>query len=113
MPQDPNERKPGAHAAPSRRGVTLIELIVSMLLLGLLSSVATLAVRRTVPRRGDDPMADVSDSSLASVAAHRRISFPLVVDGRRAWATVLPDGSVIADSSLHINPLDGHVATAR
>ena len=101
----------------SRTGVTLIELIVVIAIVGVMAGVAALGFRAVRPRAGDNaPAAEVQaarDSSLRTghavrVATHMHsggLSAPI-------FALALPDGRVIASSELGIDPLTGRRAHA-
>lgn len=98
-------RTPGRHR---ELGVTLIEIIVSIALLGLLAGLVGLALYRSTP-------APFSGSVEARVATARRealrsgqpVSLNLAMGGRVRLATAFPDGSVLADSALGTDRLSG------
>jgi hypothetical protein len=87
--------------------VTLIELVITMALLGLIASVTTLAIRRIDEPPVDEPSRMLADSLRWTVAESRQVTIQLVVGGRRALATINPDGSVVADSSANVERLSG------
>ena len=95
-----------------RTGVTLVELVIAILLIGLLATVAGL----NVPR---DERASPTTSIRIAIAAAREsaidsgkaITQVITVRGNSYPVTALPNGSVIADSSLLIDRLSGTVAT--
>jgi prepilin-type N-terminal cleavage/methylation domain-containing protein len=79
--------------------MTLLEVLVTLVILGAMSSVATLAARRSrstvVDRR---TMLD--DSLRVAIADGRSITIVVEEQGRRIAATVEPDGQVVADSGF-------------
>jgi prepilin-type N-terminal cleavage/methylation domain-containing protein len=97
----------------ARTGVTLIELLITVVVLGVMSAVCTLAVRRIDRPPADDPASTIADSLTAAIRSRRAITFPLRSTATPAYATVLPDGRVVTDSSLHFHPLTGRQDRAR
>jgi prepilin-type N-terminal cleavage/methylation domain-containing protein len=95
-----------------RRGVTLLELLVTLVVLGVLTSVTTLGVRRIQQPAADDPLAIIADSLRIAIAESRAITFAIESHGGVANATVYPDGSVVADTALHIDGLSGRPTDA-
>lgn len=94
-----------------RSGMTLIEVLVTMTLIGLTASIATLAVRRVDEPRPDDPMRMIADSLRVAVATGRPITLHLVVNGVHALATIHPDGSIVADTTVPLDRLSGVLRT--
>lgn len=89
----------------SRRGVTLIELMVTLVLMAVLARVAVLAIH-------DPPRPDPTNPRVIVQAARSRaveqgiaVDTTIVVDGVTRPVTVLPDGRVIADSVVGVNRL--------
>lgn len=97
----------------SPRGVTLIELLVTLSLLAILSAVTTLAVRQIDKPRPRDPRAILADSIRIVLESGRPTTVHFIIDGIATSATIRPDGSVIADSLLELEPLSGTFARAR
>jgi hypothetical protein len=96
-----------ASRAAKSSGGTLIEVLISLVLLGIISSVVTLAVRRITPPDPTDPLTIIGDTINSVIASGRPLTLQFVVNGRAALATVSPDGSVIADTILHIERFTG------
>jgi prepilin-type N-terminal cleavage/methylation domain-containing protein len=96
-----------------RHGVTLIELLVTLSVLAILSAVTTLAVRRIDTPRPHDPRAILADSIRVVLESGRATTVHFVIDGVATNATIHPDGSVVADSLLDLEPLSGAFTRAR
>jgi prepilin-type N-terminal cleavage/methylation domain-containing protein len=96
-----------ARAASIRAGVTLLELLVSITVLALLSAITTLAMRRVEPPLANDPVRMLADSIRNTVATGRASHLELIINGKAVSVQVRPDGSVVADSVLGIEPLTG------
>ena len=90
-----------------RRGMTLVELLLTLAIMGVLLGVVTLALRRIAEPMREDPYHIVAESLRAAAASGRAISLSFVVQGGSAAATVFPDGSVVGDSVLAIERLSG------
>ena len=97
----------------NRKGMTLLELLVTLAIMGALLGVVTLAVRQIAKPAPDDPYHVVVDSLRAGVAHGRPITLRFVVQGVAAAATVYPDGSIVGDSVLAIERLSGKMPNAR
>jgi prepilin-type N-terminal cleavage/methylation domain-containing protein len=96
-----------------RRGTTLVELLVTLTIMGVLLGVVTLAVRRIAEPASEDPYHMVGDSLRAAAASGQAISLLFVVHGRSVAATVFPDGSIVSDSVLAIDRLSGKTSHVR
>jgi hypothetical protein len=90
-----------------RNGVTLGERLVTIAILGVLSAVATLAVRRIDKPNPDDPQTMLANGIRSVLKTGKPASLHFVIDGVAANATILPDGSVVADSALMVERLTG------
>lgn len=96
-----------------RQAFTLIEVIVTTMALGIIASVATLALRRFTPPRATDPATIIDDTLTAVMKTGRPVTLSFTVNGQPAVATVNPDGSIVADSALHVDRLSGRTSHAR
>ena len=96
-----------------RRGVTLVELLVTLSILAVLSGVTVLAVRRIDPPRPDDPNTILADSLREAVASGRSATVRLLMNSAPAWAVVRPDGGVVADSVFGVDRFTGAPIRAR
>lgn len=94
-------------------GVTLIELVVTLALLGLLAGVVGLAYRQPRPvAPADESAARVAAARAAALATARPVSISVPMAGRAYSATAYPDGTVLADSAVHVDVLTGRVRRA-
>ena len=99
---------------PRRRaGVTLAELTVVIVILGVMAGVTSVAFARRQP-------VDAANPTLASIAAARakaiRSAKPqtirLGLADSLSLATVYPDGRVVTSAAIAIDPLTGRTADA-
>lgn len=94
----------------ARSAMTLLEVLVTLTILAIVTSVATLALRPQERRRASI-RALLDDSLAVSIAQGRRIVIDATVDGRRVIATINADGSILADSETTprgaSDPIDG------
>lgn len=91
----------------THRGSTLVEMLITLTLLGVIAAVATLAIRRVSPPDPNDPLTVIADTINAVMKSGRPATLQFMVNGRPALATLNPDGSVVADSVLHVDRLTG------
>jgi prepilin-type N-terminal cleavage/methylation domain-containing protein len=121
-----------AMAAPrAPRGITLVELIVTLALLGLLAGVVGLTLHTAPHVPALDPttaqLLAARDSALRTghpvtitltvtrVAADARDDDgrpAAAIDDAAAEATALPDGRIVASGTIPIDPLSGSVRDA-
>jgi len=83
-----------------RRGMTLLEVLITLVVLAMLTSMATLAPHPAA-RKSHELFAMLDDSLSAAIAQGRTITIVVEVAGRFASATVSPLGRVVADSEFH------------
>ncbi|HEY4216571.1 MAG TPA: prepilin-type N-terminal cleavage/methylation domain-containing protein [Gemmatimonadaceae bacterium] len=96
-----------------RRGVTLLELLVTLVLLGMIAAVATVGAARIRSETPTNPQSIVAESLRVAITENRAITFDVPVGDTMATATVSPDGSIVADSAIHIDALSGRPVNAR
>lgn len=96
-----------------RCGMTLVELLVTLAIMGVLLGVVTLAVRRIAEPVPADLYHIVGDSLRVAASSGRPISLFFVVHGVSVATTVFPDGSIVGDSSLAIERLSGKASHVR
>ena len=100
-----------------RGGVTLLELIVVIALLGVIAGVTGIALHRATPVTGvGREAALVTTARDSALRSGRVVTIELRVSAlgarRSATATAFPDGRVVADPVLNIDPLTGRGASA-
>lgn len=90
------------------RGVTLVELVVVLALLGIMSGVVGLSLRsaRPVPTQNVALLAAARARDLA-LRLGRSVTIVIARDSQSFDVTALPDGRVVAAKSLTIDPLTG------
>lgn len=99
--------------ASNKRGMTLLEFLVTLSIMGVILGVATLAFRRIEERAPNDPYRLVDDSLRHAVSTGVPVTLRFIVNGVSAAATVFPDGSIVGDSALGIDRLIGRTPGVR
>jgi len=97
-------------ARRSSAGVTLVELMVVLVLLGLMAAVVGLAWRRDPVRTRDattDGQGAIAAARHQALASGRAVRVELTIDGQRVAIAALPDGRVIAPEGMRVDPLTG------
>jgi prepilin-type N-terminal cleavage/methylation domain-containing protein len=89
-----------------RVGVTLVELMVVLVLLGLLASVAVLDWRRSSPPSPPDEGA-IAVARQRALATGTTVRLEVTTAGGRVAIAALPDGSLIGVGKLRLDPLTG------
>jgi prepilin-type N-terminal cleavage/methylation domain-containing protein len=88
------------------RGVTMVELLVVLVLLGLMAGVVGLAWRPSPTRAAESPLIAARQRAIQSgIPTPVQLSDTLTV-------IAMPDGSVIGAGALSIDPLTGAPAPA-
>jgi prepilin-type N-terminal cleavage/methylation domain-containing protein len=91
-----------------RRASTLIELMVTLAVLSIVSAVATLALGGVASGRlREDAWSAVTVARAQALREGRAVTLRLRAAGRVVVATAFPDGSIVADSALGLDPLTG------
>lgn len=98
----------------TQRGVTLVEMLVALALLGVIAGVATVQL---IPARlpGKDQVATLlAGLRHRAIREARTITATLTPDSAGAkLVTAFPDGRVVADPSVPVDPFTGYVNAAR
>jgi len=91
-----------------QHGVTLVELLVVLALLGILSGVVGLTLRSAQPPATADPVrAAVALARDSSIRSGHAVSIVLATDSQPYDVTALPDGRIIGDKRLATDTLTG------
>ena len=97
-----------------RRGVTLVELLVSIMLLVLIVSVVVPAVRASAPPPADSPQLRLMSARRAALSRGEATTIDWMGDGgSRRPVTIWPDGHITTDSSPGIEWMTGQPDTVR
>jgi prepilin-type N-terminal cleavage/methylation domain-containing protein len=96
----------------ARRGVTLVELLAVLALLGVATGVAGLAFRAPGLERPTNELAfdRVASARHEAIVTGRSVSTTVVIDGRPRAVTAHADGRVLADSMAALDALSGRPA---
>lgn len=91
-----------------RRGVTLLELLVSLILLSLVGSVAVPAIRAVAPAPADSPQRRLSNARRIALVRGEAMTIDWAgSDGKTRPVTIWPDGHITADSSPGVEAVTG------
>lgn len=98
-------------ALSSRPGFTLLEILLVLAIMAIMATVVTL------PRHGvgkgegidEDLERDVGMAQAAAIRSGRPVSAIVVVAGDSAMILALPDGSVVAESTVPVTSTTGRV----
>ena len=92
----------------SRRGVTLVELMVVLVLLGLMAGVVGLAWHRPAnPSSEDAGRAAITQARTHALESGTTVRVQLTIAGRRVTVAALPDGSLIVPAGVSLDGLTG------
>ncbi len=94
-------------------GVTLIELLVAVTVLGVVGAVATLALRPLPEPPANDPATAIRALRRSALASGRATAGVVILHDSSFNITAYPDGSVVADSAVGLLRLAGVLDHAR
>lgn len=97
---------------PSRAGATLLELVVALSILAIAATLAVPALRRAAeaPPTARDRIAAARRSALEH---GRAVTLELRDSAGAHLLTAYPDGRVVADTTLGVDPLNGRPRAGR
>lgn len=85
----------------TRRGVTLVALLVTLAVLGIAAGIGGLAVATwTAPAPPATPASRLAAARRAAISAGRAVTITDTIGGARRAATAFADGRVVADSGF-------------
>jgi len=91
------------------RGATVLELIVTVGIIGVTASVAALAAHPVPLPDPANPATIIADTLERVLATGTPVTLTFNVHARPVVATVNPDGTIVADSALVIERLSGRM----
>jgi len=90
------------------RGLTLVELLVVLMIIGLTTSVVALALGSATRSTETDSLRDeITAARDSAIRTSRPVTERIGGSHGRIEITALPDGRVIADSALSVDRLSG------
>lgn len=90
----------------ARRGMTLIEVLVALVVIAIIATLAGLQVRPAERADPDAPGSRIRGARNRAIRTGQRVTF--TSDSLAGtYAVALPDGSVIADSTIPVERLTG------
>ena len=99
--------------APERRGVTLAELMVVIVILGVMAAVTGIAFTTKMPvPEADARIARVAAARADAVLSGQTATLQLDVDGEMYLVTAFPDGRVVTDAPIAVDQLSGRTMHA-
>ena len=99
--------------ALERRGVTLAELMVVIVILGVMAAVTGVAfVTRAPVPAADARLARVADARAEAVRTGQAATLQVRLNGETFLVTAFPDGRIVTDAPVAIDPLSGRAMHA-
>lgn len=96
-----------------RAGVTLLELILVLAILGLMAGIVGLVAPRTIAvPKSDSAAARAMALRASAIRTGRVVTGDVSVRSDVAVVSAYPDGRIVADSALHIDQLSGRISHA-
>jgi prepilin-type N-terminal cleavage/methylation domain-containing protein len=87
--------------------MTLVELLVTLAVLGIAAAVVTVALPRPAAHSPHTPAARIAAARREALERGRPVTIVVHVDTALLDVTVNPDGSVLADAPLHFDRFAG------
>lgn len=84
----------------TRKGSTLVELMVVLAIIALATSVTALAIRTTGRASADPIRARIAGARRAAIDGGAPVTIEILVNGRRQAVTARPDGVVLGASAF-------------
>lgn len=99
----------GALRLPAgRAGITLVELVVALAILGVAAAVTGLAVRAMPePAAAERRDGQIATARRRALSQRHPVAVTLADSGLLLRAVAFPDGRVVADPALEVDPLTG------
>jgi Tfp pilus assembly protein FimT len=89
-------------------GVTVVELMVVLVLLGLMAAVVGLSWQRELtPMSIDAGVEKIAAARHQALSSGRAVRIAMMIEGHSVTVAALPDGRVIAPVELHVDVLTG------
>lgn len=96
-----------------RTGVTLLELILVLAILGLMAGIVGLAAPRIVTiTKADSAVARAMELRALAIRSGNVLTGDVATHSGIVTVSAYPDGRVLADSALRIDPLSGRATHA-
>lgn len=97
----------------NRHGVTLLEMLVVLVILGVVASLAYFAPAAVARPPTDGVEAAIASARREAIRSGQPVTIDVWMDGRIHAATALPDGSVVAEQGIRVERLTGHRRSIR
>lgn len=95
------------NAVRGRRGATMIELLVVLVILAMTAGVVVVSLRSLAEGPEETTATRVAAARRKALAERRAVTVAVETPAGTTEVTALPDGRVLADSTLGIDPLTG------
>ena len=96
-----------------RTGVTLLELILVLVILGIMAGIVGLAAPRVITvAKADSAAASAMELRALAIRSGHVVTGDVSIRSGVVAVSAYPDGRVLADSALQIDPLSGRVSHA-